>query len=135
MEAVNRGCQEAGGLSIGLGIELPFEQRLNPWVDLGINFRYFFARKTMFVKYAQAFVILPGGFGTLDELFEALTLVQTRKVTRFPVVLIGVDYWGGLVDWIADKLVATGRVGPNDLELVTLTDDIEEMLAVIEASQ
>jgi uncharacterized protein (TIGR00730 family) len=135
MEAVNRGCQEAGGLSIGLGIELPFEQRLNPWVDLGLNFRYFFARKTMFVKYAQAFVILPGGFGTMDELFEALTLVQTRKVTRFPVVLIGVDYWGGLVDWIADKLVATGRVGPNDLELVTLTDDIEEMLAVIEASQ
>ncbi len=135
MEAVNRGCQEAGGLSIGLGIELPFEERLNPWVDLGLNFRYFFVRKTMFVKYAQAFVILPGGFGTLDELFEALTLVQTRKVTRFPIVLVGVDYWSGLVDWIADKLVTSGHVGPNDLELLTLTDDVEEMLAVIEASQ
>ena len=91
MEAVNRGCQEAGGLSVGLGIELPFEQHLNEWVDLGLNFRYFFARKTMFVKYAQAFVILPGGFGTLDELFEALTLVQTGKVTRFPVVLVGTE--------------------------------------------
>ncbi len=135
MEAVNRGCQEAGGLSIGLGIELPFEERLNPWVDLGLNFRYFFVRKTMFVKYAQAFVILPGGFGTLDELFEALTLVQTRKVTRFPIVLVGVDYWTGLVDWIADQLVTSGHVGPNDLELLTLTDDVEEMLAVIEASQ
>ena len=89
MEAVNRGCQEAGGLSVGLGIELPFEQGLNDWVDLGINFRYFFARKTMFVKYSQAFVCLPGGFGTLDELFEALTLVQTKKVTKFPVVLLG----------------------------------------------
>ena len=135
MEAVNRGCQEAGGLSIGLGIELPFEQRLNPWVDLGLNFRYFFARKTMFVKYAQAFVILPGGFGTLDELFEALTLVQTRKVTRFPVVLVGVTYWRGLIDWIRDTLVTTGRVGPNDLDLITLTDDIGEVLSVIQRSQ
>ena len=97
MEAVNRGCSEAGGLSVGLGIELPFEQGLNQWVDLGINFRYFFVRKTMFVKYAQAFVCLPGGFGTLDELFEALTLVQTKKVTKFPVVLLGRDYWGGLL--------------------------------------
>src|SRR5689334_6229093 len=102
MEAVNRGCQEAGGLSVGLGIELPFEQGLNEWVDLGINFRYFFARKTMFVKYAQAFVVLPGGFGTMDELFEALTLVQTHKVTRFPVVLIGTAYWRGLLDWIKE---------------------------------
>ena len=135
MEAVNRGCQEAGGLSIGLGIELPFEQRLNHWVDLGINFRYFFARKTMFVKYAQAFVILPGGFGTLDELFEALTLVQTRKVTRFPVVLVGVEYWQGLLDWIRTTLVGTGRVGPLDLDLVTLTDDVDEVLRVIEASR
>ena len=97
MEAVNRGASEAGGVSVGLGIELPFEQRLNDWVDIGLNFRYFFARKTMFVKYAQAFVILPGGFGTLDELFEALTLVQTRKVTRFPVILFGTDYWSGLL--------------------------------------
>ena len=102
MEAANRGACEAGGISVGLGIELPFEQRLNDWVDVGLNFRYFFARKTMFVKYAQAFVILPGGFGTLDELFEALTLVQTRKVTRFPVILFGTRYWSGLVDWIRE---------------------------------
>ena len=135
MEAVNRGCQEAGGLSIGLGIELPFEQRLNPWVDLGINFRYFFARKTMFVKYAQAFVILPGGFGTLDELFEALTLVQTGKVTRFPVILIGKAYWKGLLDWVQGTLVPSGRVSPDDLELVTVTDDIGEALCVIDHSQ
>ena len=135
MEAVNRGCQEAGGLSIGLGIELPFEQSLNPWVDLGVNFRYFFVRKTMFVKYAQAFVILPGGFGTMDELFEALTLVQTRKVTRFPVVLVGVAYWQGLLDWIRTSLVGTGRIGPQDLDLITLTDDVDEVLRVIDASR
>ena len=102
MEAVNRGCSEAGGLSIGLGIELPFEQGLNPWVDLGVNFRYFFTRKTMFIKYAQAFICLPGGFGTLDELFEALTLVQTKKVTKFPVVLFGRSYWDGLYSWLRD---------------------------------
>ncbi len=134
MEAVNKGCQEAGGLSIGLGIELPFEQKLNPWVDLGVNFRYFFVRKTMFVKYAQAFIILPGGFGTMDELFEALTLVQTRKVTRFPVVLMGVDYWRGLMDWLRDSLEATGRIGPGDLDLITLTDDVQEALAAINES-
>ncbi|HEX4015169.1 MAG TPA: TIGR00730 family Rossman fold protein [Frankiaceae bacterium] len=134
MEAVNRGCQEAGGLSIGLGIELPFEQKLNPWVDLGVNFRYFFVRKTMFVKYAQAFVILPGGFGTLDELFEALTLVQTGKVTRFPVILMGVDYWRGLLDWVRDSLEATGRIGDHDLDLITLTDDVDEVVAAINAS-
>ena len=100
MEAANRGASEAGGLSVGLGIELPFESGLNEWVDVGINFRYFFVRKTMFVKYSQGFVVLPGGLGTLDELFEALTLVQTGKVTRFPVTLLGSDYWGGLVDWL-----------------------------------
>ncbi len=134
MEAVNRGCQEAGGLSIGLGIELPFEQKLNHWVDLGVNFRYFFVRKTMFVKYAQAFVILPGGFGTLDELFEALTLVQTRKVTQFPVILVGVDYWQGLIDWIRGSLLGTGRIGPNDLDLMTITDDVDEVVAAVNAS-
>ncbi len=134
MEAVNRGCQEAGGLSIGLGIELPFEQKLNPWVDLGVNFRYFFVRKTMFVKYAQAFVILPGGFGTMDELFEALTLVQTRKVTRFPVILMGIDYWRGLLDWMRESLRDTGRIGPADLDLITLTDDVDEALAAINES-
>ena len=101
---------EAGGTSVGLGIELPFEQGLNPWVDIGINFRYFFARKTMFVKYAQGFVVLPGGFGTLDELFEALVLVQTRKVTSFPIVMVGTEYWGGLFDWIRATVLPAGKV-------------------------
>ena len=131
MEAVNRGVSEAGGVSVGLGIELPFEQRLNDWVDIGLNFRYFFARKTMFVKYAQAFVILPGGFGTLDELFEALTLVQTRKVTRFPVILFGTDYWSGLVGWIRDTLVPAGKVAAADIELLTLTDDLDEVVKIV----
>jgi hypothetical protein len=134
MEAANRGASEADGLSVGLGIELPFEQELNEWVDLGISFRYFFVRKTMFVKYAQAFVILPGGFGTLDELFEALTLVQTRKVTRFPVILYGSAYWSGLVDWIRKAMVDAGTIGANDLELLTVTDDIQEIVSVIQAS-
>src|SRR3954463_34237 len=115
MEAVNKGCCDAGGLSVGLGIELPFEQRINDWVDVGLNFRYFFARKTMFVKYAQAFVVMPGGFGTLDELFEALTLVQTRKVTRFPVVLLGTDYWGGLMGWIRDTMLPGAKIDAEDL--------------------
>jgi uncharacterized protein (TIGR00730 family) len=131
MEAVNRGASEAGGVSVGLGIELPFEQRLNDWVDIGLNFRYFFARKTMFVKYAQAFVILPGGFGTLDELFEAVTLVQTRKVTRFPVILFGTDYWAGLISWIRDTLVPAGKANPADVELLTLTDDVDEAVKLI----
>jgi uncharacterized protein (TIGR00730 family) len=136
MEAANKGASEAGGLSIGLGIELPFEQGLNEWVDLGIDFRYFFARKTMFVKYAQAFVVLPGGFGTMDELFEALTLVQTRKVTRFPVVLMGTWYWNGLVTWMRDVMVGEGKIGPEDLELFCLTDDIEVALRhIVEADR
>src|SRR5919109_908985 len=103
MEAANRGCQEAGGFSIGCNIELPHEQKMNDYVDLGIDFRYFFVRKTMFVKYADAFVVFPGGFGTLDELFEALTLIQTGKVQHFPVVLYGSDYWSGLVDWLKGR--------------------------------
>ncbi|MEP6696355.1 MAG: TIGR00730 family Rossman fold protein [Pseudonocardiales bacterium] len=131
MEAVNRGAIEANGLSVGLGIELPFEQRLNDFVDLGINFRYFFARKTMFVKYAQAFVILPGGFGTLDEMFEALTLVQTRKVTRFPVVLMGTTHWGGLLDWMRTALAESGKIQPADLDLLSLTDDVDEAVQII----
>jgi uncharacterized protein (TIGR00730 family) len=134
MEAANRGASEAGGLSVGLGIELPFEQDLNEWVDVGIAFRYFFVRKTMFVKYAQAFVILPGGFGTLDELFEALTLVQTRKVTRFPVILFGTEYWSGLIDWIRNTLAPTGTINAADLDLITVTDDIGEVMAVIQAA-
>ena len=134
MEAANRGAQEAGGLSVGLGIELPFEQSLNDWVDIGINFRYFFARKTMFLKYAQAFVILPGGFGTLDEFFEALTLVQTGKVTRFPVILLGSDYWTGLVEWLQAAALARGTVSQRDLDLVTVTDDVQQAVEVILAA-
>ncbi|HVE62810.1 MAG TPA: TIGR00730 family Rossman fold protein [Mycobacteriales bacterium] len=133
MEAVNRGCCEAGGLSVGLGIELPFEQGLNEWVDVGIQFRYFFARKTMFVKYAQAFVITPGGMGTLDELFEALTLVQTRKVTMFPVVLLGTAYWGGLLDWIRGTMLPSGKISPADLDLLQVTDDVDEAVGIIAA--
>jgi uncharacterized protein (TIGR00730 family) len=136
MEAVNRGACEAGGVSVGLGIELPFEQKLNDWVDLGLNFRYFFARKTMFVKYAQAFVIMPGGFGTLDETFEALTLVQTRKVTRFPVVLFGTQYWGGLIDWLRSTVLPGGKIAAPDLELIQVTDDVDEAVAhIVSASQ
>ncbi|HWL35415.1 MAG TPA: TIGR00730 family Rossman fold protein [Frankiaceae bacterium] len=131
MEAVNKGCLEAGGTSVGLGIELPFEQRLNDYVDIGIQFRYFFARKTMFVKYAQAFVIAPGGFGTLDELFEALTLVQTDKVTRFPVILLGEAYWRGMVDWLRDTMAAGGKIAPEDLDLLHCTDDVDEAVDVI----
>ena len=135
MEAVNRGASEAGGLSVGLGIELPFEQSLNEWVDLGLNFRYFFARKTMFVKYAQAFVILPGGFGTMDELFEALTLVQTHKVNQFPVVLVGTAYWAGLLDWLRSTMLADGYLSPRDLDLVHVTDSVDEALEIIEKAE
>jgi uncharacterized protein (TIGR00730 family) len=135
MEAVNRGACEAGGISVGLGIELPFEQRLNDWVDVGVNFRYFFARKTMFVKYAQAFVILPGGFGTLDEMFEALTLVQTRKVTQFPVILFGSSYWGGLVDWLRNTALPGAKIGAADLDLVHVTDDIDEVIGRIDRAE
>jgi uncharacterized protein (TIGR00730 family) len=131
MEAANKGATDAGGLSVGLGIELPFEQGLNGFIDIGIHFRYFFVRKTMFVKYAQAFCVLPGGFGTLDELFEALTLVQTRKVTRFPVVLLGTEYWQGLIDWLREAVRASGRVGPDDLDLLYLTDDVNDAVAHI----
>lgn len=131
MEAANRGASESGGFSIGLGIELPFEQALNEWVDLGLNFRYFFARKTMFVKYSQAFVCLPGGFGTLDELFEAVTLVQTHKITRFPIVLLGSDYWSGLLDWIRAVMVRDGKISPGDLDLLSVTDSVEEAVRII----
>ncbi|QKW52208.1 TIGR00730 family Rossman fold protein [Streptomyces buecherae] len=131
MEAANRGAYEAGGVSVGLGIELPFEQGLNKYVDIGVNFRYFFVRKTMFVKYAQGFVVLPGGLGTLDELFEALTLVQTRKVTRFPIVLFGSAYWEGLVDWMKNTLIAQGKASPRDLDLFHVSDDVDEAVALV----
>ena len=126
MEAANRGTVEGNGVSVGLGIELPFEQGLNQWVDLGINFRYFFARKTMFVKYAQGFIVLPGGLGTLDELFEAMVLVQTRKVTSFPIVLLGVAFWGPMIEWIKGTLVAEGMVSEKDLDLIQVVDDPAE---------
>jgi hypothetical protein len=132
MEAANRGCREGGGLSVGCNIELPHEQGLNPYVDLGVEFRYFFARKVMFVKYADGFVILPGGFGTMDELFEALTLIQTGKVQHFPVVLVGRDYWSGLLDWIRDTLVARGAVDAKDMDLLLLTDDPDEAVALVQ---
>jgi uncharacterized protein (TIGR00730 family) len=131
MEAANRGCQEAGGFSIGCNIELPHEQSLNPYIDLGVEFRYFFARKTMFVKYADGFVILPGGFGTLDELFEALTLIQTGKVRNFPVVLFDSAYWAGLLDWVRTVLLPAGAIAAGDLELLQLTDDPDEAVRII----
>jgi uncharacterized protein (TIGR00730 family) len=134
MAAANRGAKEGGGVSVGLGIELPFEQGMNSYVDLGVNFRYFFARKTMFVKYAEGFVVLPGGYGTLDELFEAMTLVQTHKVTSFPIVLIGTKYWGGLVDWLRSALLDHGMIGPDDLDLLTVTDDPAEAVAAVVAA-
>ena len=134
MEAANKGALDAGGTSVGLGIELPFEAGLNEFVDLGVNFRYFFARKTMFVKYAQGFIVLPGGFGTLDELFEAVTLVQTQKVTSFPIVLLGRDYWSGLLDWLRDTAAARGTISTGDLDLLTLTDDVDEAVGTIIAA-
>lgn len=126
MEAANKGAWDAGGKSIGLGIELPHEQSMNPWVNIGINFRYFFARKTMFVKYSSGFIAMPGGFGTMDELFEALTLVQTSKIHSFPIVLVGSDYWRGLVDWVAGSMVAEGTLGEAELDLIHLVDEPEE---------
>jgi uncharacterized protein (TIGR00730 family) len=131
MEAANKGADQADGLSVGIGIELPFEQKLNDYIDIGVEFRYFFVRKLMFVKYSQAFVVLPGGFGTLDELFEAVTLVQTRKITRFPIVLVGTDYWSGLITWIKEKMLVNGKVASADLELLHLTDDPNEVVETI----
>ena len=131
MEAANRGCREGGGLSIGCNIELPHEQALNPYVDLGIEFHYFFARKTMFVKYADAFVILPGGFGTLDELFEALTLIQTGKLREFPIVLVGAAYWRGMLDWMRDVQLPAGAISKADLDMFRVTDDPDEVVSII----
>jgi uncharacterized protein (TIGR00730 family) len=131
MEAANRGAAEGGGLSVGLGIELPFEQHMNDYVDLGVNFRYFFARKTCFVKYSQGFVVLPGGFGTLDELFESLTLVQTRKVTGFPIVLMDSGYWGELLDWLRSTVVVRGNITPVDVDLLRVVDDPDDAVRIV----
>ena len=135
MEAGNKGAREGGTLSVGLNIELPFEQGLNAYVDRGIDFRYFFVRKTMFIKYSTAFVVFPGGFGTLDEMFEALTLIQTGKVKNFPVILFGKSYWKGLVDWIRDTMLAEKKISPGDLNLAIATDDIEECVRTIVAAR
>ena len=131
MEAANKGCKAGGGHSVGCNIELPFEQGANPYVDTLVNFRYFFVRKTMFIKYSNAFIIFPGGFGTLDELFEALTLIQTGKIYQFPVVLFGRHYWAGLVRWISSRLAGEGKISPGDLDLLFLTDDPAEAARVV----
>ena len=136
MEAANKGAAEAGGTSVGLGIELPFEAGLNEYVNVGINFRYFFVRKMMFVKYSEGFVVLPGGVGTLDELFEALTLVQTGKITNFPIVLVGRAFWGPLMDWVVGTLVGEGMIAPEDVDLVRMTDDVQECVRwIVDARQ
>jgi uncharacterized protein (TIGR00730 family) len=134
MEAANKGAQKGGGASAGLNIVLPFEQEANPYIDPDklVDFKYFFVRKVMFVKYAQAFVVLPGGFGTLDELFEALTLIQTKKIEKFPVILVDTNFWKGLIDWIREKLQNEYKyIGPNDLDLIYLTDDPDEVVSII----
>jgi uncharacterized protein (TIGR00730 family) len=135
MEAANRGCQEAGGFSVGCSIELPHEQASNPYLDLDITFRYFFVRKMMFVKYAQGFVIFPGGFGTLDELFESITLVQTGKIEHFPIVLIGSDYWHGLLDWLGGTVAGADNIGLDDLKLLRVTDDVDEACEIFVTSR
>jgi uncharacterized protein (TIGR00730 family) len=133
MEAANRGAREAGATSVGLNIELPYEQEQNRYVDIGLTFHYFFTRKMMFVRYASAFVVFPGGFGTLDELFEALTLIQTGKIWHFPVVLAGGEYWRGLLDWIGERLAGEGKIVPADLELLQLSEDPAEVVAIVQA--
>jgi len=134
MEAANKGAAGAGGVSVGLGIELPMEQGINDYVEIGLEFRYFFVRKTVFVKYSQAFIVLPGGFGTLDELFEAVTLVQTGKITRFPIVLVGSDYWKGLFAWIAETMLPSGKISADDPELIRICDDPAEVVRIITAA-
>ena len=129
MEAANKGADDIGGVSVGLGIELPFEDTMNPSVNLGIMFRYFFARKVMFLKYAQGFIVMPGGFGTFDELFETLTLIQTGTVEDFPLVLFGTDYWTGMLSWIEKTMLGRGFISPGDLDYITLTDDVDEAVA------
>jgi uncharacterized protein (TIGR00730 family) len=131
MEAANKGAVEAGGVSVGLGIELPKEMGLNDYVEVGLEFRYFFVRKTCFIKYSQAFVVLPGGFGTMDELFEALTLVATGKVTKFPIVLVGRDYWSGLLSWLHGTMLARANIGPDEFSLIKVADDADEVVRII----
>jgi uncharacterized protein (TIGR00730 family) len=131
MEAANKGAAEAGGKSVGLNIHLPFEQKPNPYANISLEYRYFFIRKVMFVKYAMAYVILPGGFGTMDELFEALTLIQTRRIKSFPVVLMGGEYWKGLIDWMKDTMLREDMIQPEDIDIITLIDDPDEVVSYI----
>ena len=135
MEAANRGARDVGVESIGLGIELPFEQSINAHVDLALEFHYFFVRKVMFVRYASGFVVFPGGFGTMDELFEAATLVQTSKIRHFPIVLVGTDYWRGLTDWLAETMAPEGKISPGDVDMLRVTDDPEEVIELIETAE
>lgn len=135
MEAANKGAREAGGISIGCNIELPFEQRSNAFLTKSLDFKFFFVRKTMFLKYACAFVVFPGGFGTLDELFEALTLIQTGKMTSFPVILVGTEFWGGMAEWIRARLVGDGMISPHDTDLLTVTDDPHEVVRLCVAAR
>jgi uncharacterized protein (TIGR00730 family) len=132
MEAANRGARDAGATSVGLNIQLPFEQRFNPYVDIPLRFHYFFTRKVMFVRYSCAFVVLPGGFGTMDELFEALTLIQTGKILHFPVVLLGNHYWNGLLDWLRETMLAEGKISPADLGLLRVADTPEQAVAMVQ---
>ena len=134
MEAANKGASEAGGVSVGLGIELPMESGLNDYVNVGVEFRYFFVRKTCFIKYSQAFVVLPGGYGTMDELFEAVTLVATGKITKFPIVLVGSAYWSGLLDWLKTTMLAEGKIGQDELSLLHIADDPDEVVKIIKAA-
>jgi uncharacterized protein (TIGR00730 family) len=135
MEAANKGCHDAGGTSVGLGIELPFEQAMNQYVDLGMTYRYFFARKTCFLKYSIGYVGFPGGYGTLDEIFEAVTLIQTQKVTNFPLVLFGSEFWDGMINWLRDPVLTTGKIGSADVDLFRVTDDVDELVEVFLESE
>lgn len=134
MEAANKGAQEGGSCSIGCNIELPFEQASNPYLDISLDFSYFFVRKTMFIKYAEAFIIFPGGFGTMDELFEALTLIQTKKVSNFPVILYDSSYWSGLLNWVRDTMLVSEKISPEDVDLLRICDDPQEICDIVVAS-
>ncbi len=131
MEAANKGAAEAGGTSVGLNIRLPFEQKPNPYATIQMEFKYFFIRKVMFIKYAAAYVVMPGGFGTMDELFEVITLVQTRRIRPFPIIMVGTDYWGGLLEWIRSQLLAQSLISPKDMDIIQLLDDPEEIVGTI----
>ena len=135
MEAANKGAKESHAQSIGLNIELPFEQGLNEYVELGLEFHYFFTRKVMFVRYASGFVVFPGGYGTLDETFESLTLIQTGKIRHFPLVLVGTGYWEGLADWLRERMLGEGKISPEDMDLFVVTDDPQEVLRVVQEAQ